>query len=292
MVSFDRERTEDRAVELLTDLSLTDYEARTFVGLLRLGRGSAREVSDVVEVPRSRVYDAVESLHEMGLVDIRYGTPKEFIPVSHETTVRKFVVRYEDLTQELSDVLNQLNPTGRETEQIGVWTVTGSKNITRRVVEFINDAKGEIILMSDEALLTDEITDALVRAKEKERDVYVTAVDSETEDVDSVPSDSTVVETFWTWSRSHISRILLVNDEVTLVSVEQQVGDGETAEVAIWGRGTKNNLVVVLRTILAVQFGEDREAFETGTASLETTDDPTEASPDTDDRPDADGHDE
>ncbi|KTG30457.1 TrmB family transcriptional regulator [Haloferax profundi] len=273
MVSFDRERTEDRTVELLTELSLTDYEARTFVGLLRLGRGSAREVSDVVEVPRSRVYDAVESLHEMGLVDIRYGTPKEFIPVSHETTVRKFVVRYEDLTEELSDVLDQLSPTGRETEQIGVWTVAGSENITRRVVEFIDGADGEIILMSDEALLTDEITDALVRAEEKDKDVYVTAVDSETEDIDSIPSDSTVVETLWTWSGSHVSRILLVNDEITLVSVERPASDGETTEVAIWGRGAKNNLVVVLRTILAVQFGEDREAFDTELDRVETTDD-------------------
>ncbi|WP_416840206.1 TrmB family transcriptional regulator [Haloferax sp. DFSO52] len=281
MVSLDRERTEDRAVKLLTELSLTDYEARTFVGLLRLGRGSAREVSDVVEVPRSRVYDAVESLHEMGLVDIRYGTPKEFIPVSHETTVQKFAVKYEDLTEELSVTLNRLRPTETVTEQIGVWTVTGSENVTRRIVEFVDNAHGEIVLMSDAAMLTEPITDALARAEERDVDVYVTGVTDETETTDAIPSDSTVVETLWTWSGSHISRILLVDDEITLVSVDRPLRDGESIEVAIWGRGTKNNLVVVLRSIFAVQFGEDREAFDSESDRLETTDGPVEGETDT-----------
>ncbi|WP_410766294.1 TrmB family transcriptional regulator [Haloferax sp. DFSO60] len=269
MVSFDRERVEDRAIELLTELSLSDYEARTLVGLLRLGRGSAREVSDIVEVPRSRVYDAVESLHEMGLVDIRYGTPKEFIPVSQETTIRKFAVKYEDLIEELSSTLERLSPTELRTEQIGVWTVTGSQNVNRRVIEFINDAQEEVVFMSEEELLTDEIVDALSRAEARGIEIYLASADDEVQNIDTVLPNSTVVDTLWEWSGSHISRLLLVNDEVTLVSVERSVGNNESTEVAIWGRGTKNNLVVVLRTIFAVQFGEDREEFDTDSEDTE-----------------------
>ncbi|ELZ81013.1 TrmB family transcriptional regulator [Haloferax elongans ATCC BAA-1513] len=271
MVSFDRERTEDRAIELMTELSLTEYEARTFVGLLRLGRGSAKEVSDTVEVPRSRVYDAVESLHEMGLVDIRYGTPKQFIPVSRETTVRKFEVKYEDLTEELSTTLERLNPTGAMTEQIGVWTVTGTENINRRIVEFVNDAKAEIVFMTDASLLSTDIVESLTAAEKRDVGVHLVGVTEETTDTETVQPDSSVVEALWAWSGSHISRLLLVNDEVTLVSVERPVDDTETVEVAIWGRGTKNNLVVVLRTIFAVQFGEDRDTVELDTDLLETT---------------------
>ncbi|MFC7203017.1 TrmB family transcriptional regulator [Haloferax namakaokahaiae] len=273
MVTFDRERVEDRAIDLLTELSLSDYEARTLVGLLRLGRGSAREVSDVVEVPRSRVYDAVESLHEMGLVDIRYGTPKEFIPVSRETTIRKFEVKYEDLTEELSTTLERLLPTELRTEQIGVWTVTGSDNVSRRIVEFVNDAQEEVVLMSKEALLTEEIVDALSRAEERGIDIYLAGINGEIQDIDAVLPDSTVIEALWSWSGSHISRLLLVNDEVTLVSVDRTRPDQKPVEVAIWGRGTKNNLVVVLRTIFAVQFGEDREEFDDGSAGFETSND-------------------
>lgn len=274
MVSFDRERTEDRAIELMTELSLTEYEARTFVGLLRLGRGSAKEVSDTVEVPRSRVYDAVESLHEMGLVDIRYGTPKQFIPVSRETTVRKFEVKYEDLTEELSTTLERLNPTGTMTEQIGVWTVTGTENIDRRIAEFVADANAEIVFMTDASLLSTDIVESLTAAENRGADVHLVSVADETEDVETVPSETGVVETLWAWADSHVARLLLVNDEVTLVSVERPVDDTETIEVAIWGRGTKNNLVVVLRTIFAVQFGEDRDAVELDTDLLETTDGP------------------
>lgn len=277
MVSFDRERVEEQAVDLLTELSLTDYEARTYVGLLRLGKGSAREVSEVVEVPRSRVYDAVESLHDMGLVDIRYGTPKQFIPVSQETTIRKFSVRYEDLIEDLSSVVERLTPIEMRSEQIGVWTTTGADNITRRLVEFVDDAESEVVLMHDEALLTDELLGALVDAEERGVDVYVAGDegsttslehverDTESADIDKlerVLSKSIVVETVWEWSDTDVTRLLLINDEVTLVSVERHTESGEPIEVAIWGRGTTNNLVVVLRTIFDVQFGVDRAEFD------------------------------
>ncbi|AZH26408.1 hypothetical protein [Haloplanus aerogenes] len=42
------------AVENLTTLGSNTYAARTFVALTVLGDGTAQEVSDVVDVPRTR----------------------------------------------------------------------------------------------------------------------------------------------------------------------------------------------------------------------------------------------
>jgi sugar-specific transcriptional regulator TrmB len=50
---------------------LTEYEARTLIALVRLGTGTARGVANVDGVPRSRVHDAAETLHERGFVDVR-----------------------------------------------------------------------------------------------------------------------------------------------------------------------------------------------------------------------------
>jgi len=262
---MDRERVEEAAVSLLTQLSLSEYEARTYVGLLRLGRGSARQVSEVVDVPRSRVYDAVEALHERGLVDIRYGSPKEFIPISEETTLRKFTVKYEDLIQELGDVLEELTPTHTPSEQLGVWTVTGSDNISRRSVEFVNHAAERVVFFTDADLVTDDLAAALIEAEERGIDVSVDGIGRETDPVERIEHlspDASLDEQLSPWVESSATRLLLVDDEVTLVSVRQGPADAKNEEVAIWGRGNKNSLVVVLRTLFNIQFGDEIDSLD------------------------------
>jgi len=49
---------EGDAVDALKSLGLTTYEARTFVALQKLGAGTASEVADIADVPRSQVYGA------------------------------------------------------------------------------------------------------------------------------------------------------------------------------------------------------------------------------------------
>lgn len=55
------------AVEALTELGSTEYEARCFVALSQLSEGTAQEISQVSEVPQSRVYDIADSLFQRGL---------------------------------------------------------------------------------------------------------------------------------------------------------------------------------------------------------------------------------
>ena len=88
-----RDPTEDPeavAIEQLEQFGLSAYAARTFVALASLGTGTAREVSRVSEVPRTQVYDAVDELHDRGLVDVRNASPKEFWGVSGDTASRTF----------------------------------------------------------------------------------------------------------------------------------------------------------------------------------------------------------
>lgn len=56
----------EEAVTSLEELGLTEYEARCFVALTRLSKGTAKEVSQVADVPRSRVYDTIERLERTG----------------------------------------------------------------------------------------------------------------------------------------------------------------------------------------------------------------------------------
>ena len=82
-------RKRARAVSLFRELGLTEYEAQVYVALLRLGMGTAREISETTDVPRTRIYDATERLADRGFVDVQHASPKAFRPASRETAMRK-----------------------------------------------------------------------------------------------------------------------------------------------------------------------------------------------------------
>jgi len=96
------------AIEQLEALGLSAYAARTFVGLVRLGTGTAKSVSQTVDVPRTRVYDAVDELADLGLVSVEDTTPKRFSSVPAERACevfeREYIGRIAELQQALAAI--------------------------------------------------------------------------------------------------------------------------------------------------------------------------------------------
>jgi sugar-specific transcriptional regulator TrmB len=60
----------EEAVEVLQQLGLKEYEARCFVGLSRLQTGTAKQLSELTEVPRTRAYAAIRMLEAQVLVEL------------------------------------------------------------------------------------------------------------------------------------------------------------------------------------------------------------------------------
>ncbi|WP_436926966.1 TrmB family transcriptional regulator [Halosimplex amylolyticum] len=251
------------AVEQLRELGLSTYAARTFVALVSLGGGTAQEVSEVAAVPRTRVYDAVSELQERGLVDERQSTPKRFWPVSGETSGRHFERYYRHRVERLTNALDALEPASRADKQRGVWTVTGRETVTERLIEFVDDADEEVVFMTVEALITDEVVERLAAASERGVAIKLAGLSDSVEDGlrERVP-DVDLFESIWVWSDTPAGRLLTVDQEQTLVSVLLENGDGPPDprdETAIWGAGATNSLVVVLRAMFTWQLEGERE---------------------------------
>ena len=79
--------TVDEAIEVLQQLGLKEYEAKCFVGLSRLSTGTAKQISEITDVPRTRVYDAIRVLEAQGLVEIQHSSPQQFraVPLAEAT---------------------------------------------------------------------------------------------------------------------------------------------------------------------------------------------------------------
>lgn len=82
------------AIDQLEALGLNTYAARIFVALVCLGEGTAKDVGEISDVPRTQVYDGVKELQDRGLVDVQQSTPKRFWAISSETTNSNFKQDY------------------------------------------------------------------------------------------------------------------------------------------------------------------------------------------------------
>jgi len=251
------------AIEQLTSFGLSTYAARTFVALVSLGEGTAEDVSDVSDVPRTRVYDAADELIDRGLVDVKQSNPKRYWAISTETAGRQFEKEYEHRVATLTDALDRIEPDHRSTEQRGVWTVTGHGTITERVIEFVSNAEEEVVYMTVEELLTDEVVEALSAASDRGVTIRLADMsDGAEQRLEHELPEGEVFESLWEFSDTPAGRLLMADEKQTLVSVIVPGDDPEpesSDETAIWGSGETNSLVLVLKALFTWQLDGNRE---------------------------------
>jgi len=247
------------AVDVLQQLGLKEYEARCFVGLSQLPSGTAKKLSEMTDVPRTRVYDAVRVLEAQGLVEIQHSSPQRFRAVSlseaTETLREQYDSRVDRLHNALEDV--QMETTDDESSIQEVWSMTGSTAIENRTDTLLKQAESEIVLViADEELLTERLVTKL-NTTDEAVDLLVGAV---TEQVrahiqDAIPAATTFVSGLeWLQEgdadtgETAIGRLVLIDRSTILVSsIVPSTGD----EHAIFGEGFGNGLVVIARRLMS-----------------------------------------
>ncbi|PSP82798.1 TrmB family transcriptional regulator [Halobacteriales archaeon QS_6_64_34] len=245
----------------LIELGLTEYEARTLVTLVRIGTGTAKDIADADGVPRTRVYDAAETLQNMGLVDVQHATPQRYTVISRDAIVSKLDLSRKNTIEGVAEKLGRLDTTEPATEQFGTWTVAGHDAVNQRVQEFIDEADDELIYLTVDEYLTEDNLDTLRNADDRGLDIYIGGISDDVQGriQDAVPS-ATLFETLREWADTPAGTLLITDKQTALVSVRvEEVETKDTEEVAIWGTGHRNSLVVVLRAIFTWQLETCRE---------------------------------
>lgn len=276
----------EHAVTLLQDLGLKQYEARCFVALTRLPTAKAREIGDVADVPRTRVYEAVENLAELGLVETQETSPKRFRAVSIDEALTILRQRYERQFTELGDALGSIEAvreSDSETQLSGVWTLSGSSAIRARVAELLGEADEEVVyLVGDDAALSEETLARLDAASRRGLPLYVgTATDSIYGRIETAVPGVKRFDSWidWLWSSGEpedawtLGQILVVDRHAVLVSAHRaSPGDGDE-DSAVWTAGVGNGLGMVAGRLLSAGI----ERLERSEAT-DTADDPDEDS--------------
>ncbi|WP_276259633.1 TrmB family transcriptional regulator [Haloglomus litoreum] len=264
------DHTPGEAVDILQELGLKEYEARCFVGLSRLSTATAKRLSEVTEVPRTRVYDAVRVLEAQGLVEVQHSSPQRFRAVSldeaTETLRGRYATRIEELRESLA-ALDRIDADDEAPEQ-EVWGLSGRDVIAARTRELIGAAESEVVLVvADRSVLTDALVDRL-NGLDDGIDLIIGAGSPAIDDAlrERVPR-ATIFMSGLEWIRGMddeevtIGRLLLVDRSALLVSSMATDSHGEQA---VFGRGFGNGLVIVARRLMAQGLPADRDSGSGG----------------------------
>ncbi|MCT9098343.1 TrmB family transcriptional regulator [Haloarchaeobius sp. HME9146] len=256
------------AVDLLKAFELTEYEAKCFTALCRIGQGTAKEVSEVAGVPQARVYDCMDSLQERGLADAQQSKPRRYRGTGPDEAVDTLERRVDEKLSRLGELLPQLGADAREEKGGEIWVTEGDAEVAERMARLVGAAETEVLLaVAVEDLLTDTLLDALRAAST--RGVSVTVGSPAPAVRDTVSSDvtgATVVET-WTWWESHpirpgaMSSVLMVDGHSLLVSADAPTDlPGVRTHRAVWTDGDDAPLVSMMRPLLSQAIAGDETA--------------------------------
>ncbi|GAA0231876.1 TrmB family transcriptional regulator [Haladaptatus pallidirubidus] len=255
-----------RAVELLQKLGLKEYEAKCFVALWRLPKGTAKEISETSDVPRTRVYDAIQVLEAKGFVEVQHSNPQQFRAVSVDEAAETLRQKYESRTETLIEAIEDIEPAASDADEEvthEVWSLSGGSAIANRTQQLIDSANQEIIfVVAREDALTEELLEYLRTVQQTGISILIGAVDEPLRS--RVQNELPDVRTFVSgleWLNGSppnqsdevtISLLLLVDQNTILVSSIHEKNNNESEkERAVFGRGFDNGLVVIVRRLMA-----------------------------------------
>jgi len=247
------------AIDVLQQLGLKEYEARCFVGLSRLRKGTAKQLSEMTEVPRTRVYDAIRVLEAQGLVEIQHSSPQQFRTVPLEEATETLRGQYEARVERLEDALESVEIVDADDESPvqQVWSMAGQDAIGNRTTDLIETADDEVVLViGDDSLLTPDLVVALNGVDDDVTLVIGALTESLQDRIQETVPDATTFISGLEWlhganataDETAIGRLLLVDRSTILVSsILPETGE----ERAIFGDGFGNGLVVIARRLMA-----------------------------------------
>jgi sugar-specific transcriptional regulator TrmB len=254
----------EAATRALQELGLTEYEARCFVALARVSEGTAKEISQVAEVPRSRVYDTVERLDEKGLVNVQHSEPRKYKAVQTDMAFERFREDYGSRIEEAENALKQVEEPDAADDE-GMWSISQSEHVTDRIVALVDDAEDSIHhLVAAESVIDDRVVDGLAAATDRGVNVLVEVPTEEIrERFEKGVLDAEVVvaedlETAVDVYGERAGQLVMVDRQAVVASgIEESSLPDVERQVAVWTYGNDHGMAVWVRELIADRLPDD-----------------------------------
>lgn len=163
----------ERASASIEGLGLTGSEVKAYVALLKGGTMTASDVSREARIPYSKVYDALESLHKRGWVEVQKSRPIVYTAKPPDAALEELRARQETERKEKEQValeeLMGIYVSRGEQEKPDIWIMRGTNEILSRVKNLLLNCRTELLIALPPQLLpfTERIEPLMATLKEK-----------------------------------------------------------------------------------------------------------------------------
>jgi len=155
-------------LSILQSLGLSDYESRVYFSLVLLGPAKASEISKQAEVPRSKIYEVLESLIEKQLVEVSKEKPKLFKAIDPEIAIKAMIANKEEeleiLEERAKNLIKELHFLPKEEKLAeGIWEQESGKSIEvlNKLAEMIRRARKYVIDITRDFSTSQALKDAI-----------------------------------------------------------------------------------------------------------------------------------
>lgn len=131
-------------IHLLKDFNFTESETKVYIALLKQGPATGYEISKHSTVPRSKVYNILETLINKGCIVVSKQTnPMNYsaVPINEFIENIKF-----NLNDSLAEVKEELKSYSQTMDLEKFWYIKGYKNIFNKCKHLLNRAKREVYI--------------------------------------------------------------------------------------------------------------------------------------------------
>jgi sugar-specific transcriptional regulator TrmB len=251
-----------QAVDALQQLGLSEYESRCLVALLQLPNATAKDVSQISDVPRSRVYDAMDRLHRRGIVDVHNGDPKRFQSVEVDSVLQILRDQYDAYFDTVEESLKEVEPEYKQIDR-AIWAIETHENVTDRTLKLVEEATDELVVaVCSEQVVDEELIERLRAASDRGVSVVVGTCDESVRDTldselpDAHTFDSAFVRGICGADGATVGRVVMADRSAVLVSTV--IGErlpGVPDEKAVWSNGYDHGFGVFVRQVLVGVLG-------------------------------------
>lgn len=217
----------------LIKLGFTNYEARTYLGLLRSNPATGYEVSQQTDVPRSVIYSILRKLESMGVVVSIHDKPRRYIPLSPKQLLS---LLESDFSKRISSLKEDLINFNNKPESEGFWNIRGYESLMELCSSLINETT-ESIYLSGWKREIEQLKPELLIAKKRGIDIVIfsfTEVDEDFGETFAYGISDAKLAKFWD------PKLILVTDSKNLVMGSANMDDDQQA---IW---TQNRAVITI----------------------------------------------
>ncbi|USK26430.1 TrmB family transcriptional regulator [Bacillus sp. CMF21] len=131
-------------LDTLKNLNFTEYEAKAYLTLLEASPLTGYAVAKNSGVPRSKIYEVLDSLTIRGDILVSPGNTPQYTPVPAKELIKNRRMKADEHFEQAEILLEKFEHSANDRENI--WNITGRSEILDKVKACIISAKNRILL--------------------------------------------------------------------------------------------------------------------------------------------------